>query len=117
MGSEMCIRDRDNAEWRSQTEAKIIIDNPKFFEELNTMMEMGEHGLEEFKWCMINNVFNSVGGYLDDESYDIIFDYYGRVLSGQKEQKPRWKRVLSSVQNLGRVKNVICASIWLKLIL
>lgn len=89
----------DYTKMETKGAGKIVLDNPKFFEELNTMMEMREHGLKEFKWCMINHVFNSVAGFLDDESYDIIFDYYGRVLSGQKEQKPRWKRVLANVQN------------------
>ena len=29
------------------------------------------------------------------------FDFYGKTLAGQKEMKPRWKRVLDSTKSLG----------------
>jgi len=94
----------DYAEWNTTAHAKIVLDNPKFFSELNTIMEMEDYTLQDFKWFITNHVINSVGSYVDNESYNIIFDYYGRVLSGQKEIKPRWKRVLTSVQtNLGEL--------------
>ncbi|MBQ9540343.1 MAG: M13 family metallopeptidase [Alphaproteobacteria bacterium] len=39
------------------------------------------------KWFLIS----SADGFLDDKTYDIAFDF-SRVLSGQAEKKPRWKR-------------------------
>ncbi len=42
------------------------------------------------KWCVIN----SATGFLDDKTYDIAFDF-SRVLSGQAEKKPRWKRAVA----------------------
>lgn len=32
--------------------------------------------------------------FLDDKTYDISFDFFNRTMSGQKEQKPRWKRAI-----------------------
>ena len=34
---------------------------------------------------------------LDDETYDIAFDFYNREMSGQKEKKPRWKRSVAKI--------------------
>ncbi len=42
------------------------------------------------KWCVIR----SADGFLDDKTYDIGFDF-SRVLSGQIEKKPRWKRAVA----------------------
>ena len=40
-------------------------------------------------------IINSAVSLLDDNTYDIAFDFYNRVLSGQKEKKPRWKRAVA----------------------
>lgn len=40
-------------------------------------------------------IINSAASLLDDKTYDIAFDFYNRVMSGQKEQKPRWKRAVA----------------------
>ena len=37
--------------------------------------------------------------YLSDPFVDEYFDFYGKTLQGQKEQKPRWKRVLGAVED------------------
>ena len=42
-------------------------------------------------------IVNSASSLLDDKTYDIAFDFYNRVLSGQKEQKPRWKRAVGMI--------------------
>ena len=39
-------------------------------------------------------IINSSVSLLDDKTYDIAFDFYNRVMSGQKEQKQRWKRAV-----------------------
>jgi putative endopeptidase len=38
-------------------------------------------------------------GFLDDKTYDISFDFYSRTISGQKEQKPRWKRAVGMLDD------------------
>ena len=42
-------------------------------------------------------IVNGSTSFLDDKTYDIAFDFYNRVLSGQKEQKPRWKRAIGMI--------------------
>lgn len=42
-------------------------------------------------------IINSATGLLDDKTYDIAFDFYNRVLAGQKEKKPRWKRAVGMI--------------------
>lgn len=34
-------------------------------------------------------------GLLDDTTYTIGFDFYNRIMTGQMEQKPRWKRAVA----------------------
>ena len=42
-------------------------------------------------------VILAADGFLDDKTYDISFDFYSRTISGQKEQKPRWKRAIETL--------------------
>ncbi len=43
------------------------------------------------KYCMVG----ASDGLLDDETYEITFDFYSRTMAGQKEPKPRWKRAVA----------------------
>lgn len=40
---------------------------------------------------------DEAAGYLSDEIFAQNFDFYGMTLSGKKEQSPRWKRAVGSV--------------------
>jgi putative endopeptidase len=44
-------------------------------------------------WCLIN----SAAGYLSDNFVNANFDFYGKQMSGAKVIKPRWKRVLGTI--------------------
>ena len=55
---------------------------------------MNDTDIELIKTYLKYRITNSATGLLDDKTYDIAFDFYNRVLSGQKEQKPRWKRAV-----------------------
>lgn len=46
------------------------------------------------------NVISSAAPYLSDDFISANFDFYGKVMSGQTEMKPRWKRCVSSVNNM-----------------
>jgi putative endopeptidase len=37
--------------------------------------------------------------YLADAFVQESYDFYGKILNGQKEMKPRWKRVLGTIEN------------------
>ncbi|MEG1556338.1 MAG: M13 family metallopeptidase, partial [Bacteroidales bacterium] len=43
------------------------------------------------------NVINGAAPYLSNEFVDADFNFYGKVLSGKEENKPRWKRVINTV--------------------
>ena len=53
--------------------------------------------LELIKTYLKYHIINGSTSFLDDKTYDIAFDFYNRVLSGQKEQKPRWKRAVAMI--------------------
>jgi len=47
------------------------------------------------QWCLINEA----APYLSDNFVNANFDFYGRQMSGAKTIRPRWKRVLSTIDN------------------
>lgn len=53
--------------------------------------------LTDLKACLEWNLLNASASYLSDEFANEDFDFYGKVLSGKKEMKPRWKRAIGSV--------------------
>lgn len=55
---------------------------------------MHEVDLELIKTYLKFRVVGAAESLLDDASYDIAFDFYNRTMAGQKEQKPRWKRMV-----------------------
>ena len=56
---------------------------------------MNDTDIDLIKTYLKFRIINSAVSLLDDKTYDIAFDFYNRVLSGQKEQKPRWKRAVA----------------------
>lgn len=48
------------------------------------------------QWKLIDNA----SGYLSDAFVAQNFEFYGKVLSGKKEQQPRWKRAVSTVNSV-----------------
>lgn len=58
---------------------------------------MNDTDLELIKTYLKYRIINGSSSFLDDKTYDIAFDFYNRVLSDQKEQKPRWKRAVAMI--------------------
>ena len=50
---------------------------------------------EEIRDYLIFKQINTASSYLSDDFVQARFDFYGKVLSGQQELNPRWKRSLS----------------------
>ena len=44
------------------------------------------------------HALNMVSSYIDDESRALNFGFYGKVMSGKQEDRPRWKRAVSAVE-------------------
>lgn len=55
--------------------------------------------IEDWKVYLKWNVMNSAAGYLSQDFEQASFDFYGGVLSGQKEKEVRWKSVTSTTDH------------------
>ena len=46
------------------------------------------------------NLLDAAANYLSDDFVAARFDFYGKVLSGRQEDRPRWKRAVDVVDNM-----------------
>ena len=76
---------------------KIIIDNPKYFKILNTLLST--YPIYKWKIYILYSLLNFSFDYLSDTLYSIKFNFFGKYINGQKKMKPKWKRVLNIVNN------------------
>lgn len=70
----------------------IIIGQPEFFKELEKSLKKGK--LNDWKVYLKWHLVNSYAQYLSSGFEKEHFRFFGTVLGGVKEQRPRWKRVL-----------------------
>ncbi len=70
--------------------AYMIIDNPKFLQEVNNFLKNGQ--LDDWKTYLRWNLIKGAMAYLSSPFVNENFKWT-QVLSGQKEMQPRWKRV------------------------
>lgn len=73
----------------------ININQPEPIKESITIIN--DTDLELIKTYLKYRIINGAASFLDDKTYDIAFDFYNRVLSDQKEPKPRWKRAVAMI--------------------
>ena len=73
------------------------LSQPKFFAEFDKMLV--DVPLAQWKAYLRINAIDGMAPYLADKFNDERFDFYSRTLRGQKDQKPRWKRVMDTVEN------------------
>jgi putative endopeptidase len=78
----------------------IIVGQPEFFKEVNN--ELHSVSIADWKDYLRWNLINATASYLDDSTAAKSFYFHATVLSGVKTMKPRWKRVLNTVDgNIG----------------
>lgn len=85
------------------TNDKIVVTEPQYFEFLSKFIldcYQNEKQMEFIKNYYAYKLAKVASPYLDDVTYGIYFDFYGRQLMGQKEPKQRWKRVLTVVDGI-----------------
>ena len=71
----------------------VIVGQPRSFAEVNKLLaQLSE---QEMKDYMSACYIRSASPYLSDEYTDARFEMFGKVMSGKKENEPRWKRALS----------------------
>ncbi|HOZ91418.1 MAG: M13 family metallopeptidase [Bacteroidia bacterium] len=76
-------------------EKEVIIGQPEFFKRVNEMIE--KTSLDDIKFYLTWDVINSRASTLSSEFVKADFEFYHGVLSGAKEMRPRWKRVLGTM--------------------
>jgi putative endopeptidase len=76
------------------------LSQPKFFAEFDKML--ADVPVAQWQAYLRIHAIDGMAPYLSDKFADERFDFFGKTMRGQKEQKPRWKRVLDSVEgNVG----------------
>ena len=85
-----------------QDQEDIIINQPSFIEGFNDVLKANELSTWQtyMKWQLLTHFAGEMTGKLDHEN----FEFFSKTLNGQAEQQPRWKRGVSTVNNvLGEV--------------
>lgn len=75
----------------------VIVGQPEFFAALNRLVE--KTPLPVLKDYLRIQLVSGYAEYLSKPWAEEDFSFTGKVLSGQKEQRPRWKRVLDAQGN------------------
>lgn len=74
---------------------KIVVSQPDYMQKLNTLIK--NTSIADWKTYYQWKLIDRVAGYLPKKFDDENFKFYGTVLRGTTEQKPRWKRAISTV--------------------
>lgn len=74
-------------------EESINIDNVDFYPVIDEML--ATTSIPDWKLYLTWNLLRSTASALPEAFGDESFEFYGKVLGGQKQQKSRWKRVLA----------------------
>ncbi len=72
-----------------------IVGQPEFLEAVNRLLV--EHPLSEWKTYLRWHLASSTAPFLTAALEREHFDFFGKTLSGQPEQEPRWKRAAHSI--------------------
>jgi putative endopeptidase len=80
-----------------QATSEINVGQPKFISGMAKMINSVpvNDWKVYFRWNLINSAASSLSSDFDKEH----FAFYGTVLSGAKEQQPRWKRMIDQTSN------------------
>ena len=79
----------------SPTFSSLNVVAPDFFKALNS--ELSSTSLDDLKTYMRWHVVTEQSEYLPEAIDKENFDFYGRILTGAKEQRARWKRCTAAV--------------------
>lgn len=80
-----------------QNPGEFIVGQPDFVAELSKMLN--EVSVDDWKIYLKWQVINSLDSYLSKVFVDQAFDFFGKTLTGQKADRPRWKKVQGSTNN------------------
>lgn len=75
----------------------VIVGQPEFYIALNKMIQA--YSIDEWKTYLKWDLVNTYADYLTNAIEKQNFYFYGTVIGGVKEQKPRWKRIVQQTDN------------------
>ncbi len=70
---------------------------PAFHQEVSKML--ADVPVAQWQGWLRFKLLDDAAPYLSDDFVSASFDFYGKTLQGQKEQRARWKRVLAIIEN------------------
>ena len=76
---------------------EMVVGQPQFFTGLNALL--GLQTADDIKALMEWDVISGSSSYLTDEIREANFDFFGKTMSGRKEDYPLWKRATSQVES------------------
>lgn len=74
---------------------EIDVSQIKFFESLSELIN--SFNINDWKAYLEWNVIRNTAPYLSSNFVNRHFEFYGKFISGQKEMRPRWRRVIETV--------------------
>jgi putative endopeptidase len=75
----------------------IIVGQPVFFQKMNALLT--STNVETWKAYLTWHTLTSFASYISSKYDNENFNFYSALLNGTKEQRPRWKRVLSAQED------------------
>lgn len=82
------------ADLKVQGQDSCIVGMPAFFKEVSKQLTATP--VDVWKTYLKFHMVNELSPYLSSNFDNARFDFYGKTVRGQQEQKPRWKRVLTT---------------------
>ncbi len=73
---------------------ELIVGQPDFISGFGNIL--AKESVDTWKMYLKWNLLNKTASYLNSDFVNQNFEFYGKVLSGTLEMKPRWKRVLNT---------------------
>jgi len=92
-----------NIDWKGYFSAMGILDGmktlnvaqPEYFAAVSDIL--AKENIDNLKAYFAWHEINGAASYLSDNFVDANFEFYGKLLSGREANRPRWKRVTSTV--------------------
>ncbi len=94
-----------NINWKNYFEITGILEGmqsfniaqPNYFKVVDDVL--GDTDVDVFRAYFAWNIINGASNYLSDDFVEVRFDFYGKLMSGREMNRPRWKRVTSTVDD------------------
>lgn len=75
----------------------VVIGQPEFFSSLNEALNT--ISITDWKLYLQWHLLNDYASYLNKDLEKEHFNFYGKILSGSKTQKPRWERIVEQTND------------------